>query len=76
MNEMIRLLGKGQRLWDYDSIGRGSAKELLDAVVATGWFVDDGPQWITGCRYDQDADKGQDECGDGFSGSNFRMGCG
>lgn len=44
---ITRVIGKGQRLWDSDSIGRGNAKELIDALVAVGWFVDDGPKYIT-----------------------------
>lgn len=53
--EITRVLGKGQRLWDADSMGRGNAKELVDALVAVGWFHDDGPLWITACDYRQDA---------------------
>lgn len=44
--EVIRNLGPKMRLWDSDSILRGSAKGLLDACVACGWFVDDKPEWI------------------------------
>lgn len=43
---ITRILGPNQRLWDADSILRGNAKELLDALVSLGWFVDDGPKWI------------------------------
>lgn len=50
-----RILGRGQRLWDADSVGRGSAKEILDALVELGWWVDDSPKWITHCDYQQDA---------------------
>ena len=53
--QITRILGKGQRLWDADSIGRGSAKELIDALVALGWFHDDGPTHIRHCDYRQDA---------------------
>lgn len=52
--EVWRVLGKGQRLWDYDSIGRGNAKEIFDALVACGWFHDDSPRYITGVVYEQD----------------------
>lgn len=52
---VTRILGPGQRLWDADSIGRGSAKELIDALVALGWFHDDGPAHIRHCDYRQDA---------------------
>lgn len=50
---ITRILGKGQRLWDADSILRGNSKELLDALVAVGWFVDDSPKYIAevvGCQ--------------------------
>jgi hypothetical protein len=43
---LCRVLGPKQRLWDADSVLRGSAKELIDSLVACGWFHDDGPEWI------------------------------
>ena len=52
--EIIRVLGHRQRLWDFDSIGRGSAKQLIDSLVAVGWFFDDKPEHIRGCFYHQD----------------------
>lgn len=51
---ITRILGKRQQIWDADSIGRGNAKELVDALVACGWFHDDGPKYITACDYRQD----------------------
>ncbi len=51
--QITRLLGKGQRLWDFDSCGRGNSKELIDSMVACGWFVDDSPKWVAGCLFDQ-----------------------
>lgn len=51
---VTRILGKGQRLWDSSSIGRGNWKEIEDALVAVGWFVDDGPKWIIETRFFQD----------------------
>jgi hypothetical protein len=36
-------------------VGRGNVKELIDSLVELGWFVDDGPKWITHCDYRQDA---------------------
>ena len=48
--KLTRVLGHNQRLWDNDSILRGSAKELIDALVAVGWFHDDGPKFITEVR--------------------------
>lgn len=53
----VRILGKGERLWDSSSVLRGNVKEYEDALVAVGWFVDDSPRYITmtfgaqdGCR--------------------------
>lgn len=53
--EVTRILGKGQRLWDSSSIGRGNWKEIEDALVAVGWFYDDCPKWIGETRFFQDA---------------------
>lgn len=50
---VTRMCGKGQRLWDSSSCGRGSYKELEDALVVLGWFVDDGPKYITETRFRQ-----------------------
>lgn len=52
---VTRVLGKGQRLWDFDSVLRGSYKELQDALVACGFFVDDSPAYITQVLGKQDA---------------------
>ena len=43
---VVRILGKGQRLWDSSSRGRGNYKQLEDAMVACGWFTDDSPKYI------------------------------
>lgn len=51
---VIRIVGKGQRLWDASSVGRGNWKELEDAMVVCGWFHDDGPKWISEVRFYQD----------------------
>ena len=59
---LTRVIGKGGRLWDSDSIGRGNAKELIDALVALGWFVDDGPRWIVETRYRQIVDRKKVPC--------------
>ena len=53
--EITRILGAGQRLWDADSIGRGSVKELIDSFVACRWLHDDGPKWVSEVTYRQDA---------------------
>lgn len=52
---ITRILGKGQRLFDPDSIGRGDAKELVDALTMCGWWKDDSAKWITAVDYRQDA---------------------
>lgn len=52
--KLTRVLGKGERLWDADSVLRGNAKELIDSLVALGWFHDDGPKWIRHCDGRQD----------------------
>jgi len=43
---VIRVLGKNERLWDYSSILRGNWKEIEDALVACGFLVDDGPNYV------------------------------
>ena len=52
---VTRVLGKRQQLFDSDSIGRGNFKQMLDALVACGWFSDDRPKFITIVDYRQDA---------------------
>ena len=51
---LTRVLGRGQRLWDHDSKLRGNSKELIDALVAVGWFRDDGPKYVTDVTASQD----------------------
>ena len=51
---VTRVLGPRQSLWDSSSCGRGSWKECEDALVACGWFHDDGPKWIVETRFFQD----------------------
>lgn len=51
---VIRILGRGQKLWDYDSGLRGNYKELQDTLVNLGWFHDDSAKWIKGCPFEQD----------------------
>jgi len=50
---VTRILGKGQRLWDVSSIGRGNFKEIEDAIVEIGWLHDDGPAWVTSVEFKQ-----------------------
>ena len=52
---VTRVLGAGESLWDYSSIGRGNWKQIEDSLVACGWFVDDGPKFITGILFEQNA---------------------
>jgi len=61
---LTRVVGPKGKLWDSDSIGRGNAKELLDALVAVGWFVDDSPKWIVETRYKQVIDRKRGPCVD------------
>lgn len=58
--EVLRILGPGQRLWDYSSGLRGNWKEIEDALVAVGWFADDGPKHIKRVWFDQDASRRED----------------
>jgi len=52
---ITRILGKGQRFWDADSVLRGNSKELIDSLVALGWFHDDGKKYIDQVTASQDA---------------------
>ena len=54
---ITRVLGPRQKLCDSANLLRGNAKQLLDALVACGWFVDDGPKWIRHCDGRQDASR-------------------
>lgn len=52
---LTRILGPNQRLWDADSVLRGNAKQLIDSLVAIGWFYDDSMKYIVQVVGDQDA---------------------
>lgn len=54
---ITRILGRKQRHYDADSLGRGNAKEIIDAIVACGFLPDDGPRHVTEVTYRQDASK-------------------
>ena len=41
-----RVLGKGMRLWDFDSVGRGDCKEAIDSIVRCGILTDDSPKHV------------------------------
>src|SRR5690554_4369071 len=57
---VTRVLGRKQRLWDSSSILRGNYKEVEDALVACGFFHDDGPRWIRATHGLQDASRRKD----------------
>lgn len=57
---VTRVLGAGENLWDFSSIGRGNWKQIEDSLVALGWFADDGPKFITGIEFFQDAESRSD----------------
>lgn len=52
---VTRILGPRQQMMDSTSLGRGNYKELEDALVACGWFVDDSPKWIRYTLFRQDS---------------------
>jgi hypothetical protein len=54
---VVRVLGPGQRLWDFSSVLRGNWKEIEDAMVAVGLLHDDGPKWVTGVIGEQDSSR-------------------
>lgn len=58
---ITRILGKRQKLWDADSILRGSAKELVDSLVAVHWFHDDGQEWIKNVVGSQEVPEKRDQ---------------
>ena len=43
---ITRVLGKGQRKWDADSVLRGNAKQLIDSLVEAGVARDDSPKYV------------------------------
>ena len=54
---ICRVLGPRQKLWDADSVGRGSVKELIDTLVDAGYLHDDGPRWVRAVQYRQQVDR-------------------
>ena len=52
-----RVLGKGERLWDMDSIGRGDIKESIDSLVTHGILKDDSPRHLAWWLGQQDDTK-------------------
>ena len=57
--EVTRYLGPRQSKWDSSSGLRGNYKEIEDALVAVGWFHDDGYKWIVETRFLQNASNRQ-----------------
>lgn len=53
--KIVRVLGKGQRLMDESNLIGGSWKQLEDAMVSSGWFHDDSPEWVKLLSPEQDA---------------------
>ncbi len=58
--QINRCLGPRERHWDADSVLRGSAKQLVDGLVETGFLTDDNTKhivWALGtqseCRSDE-----------------------
>ena len=51
---VTRILGPRQQLMDSTSLGRGNWKEIEDALVACGWFADDGPRQLRCTLFLQD----------------------
>ncbi len=43
---VTRVLGSRERLFDEQNVGAGSAVELIDALTAAGFWVDDAPRWL------------------------------
>lgn len=57
---IVRVLGKNQRLFDFDSLGRGCSKQIIDAIVGTGLLADDNPKHVGLVIFDQDASRRED----------------
>ena len=51
---LTRIIGKGQRFWDPDSVGRGNAKQIVDTLTNLGWWHDDSSKHIRNFDYRQD----------------------
>jgi hypothetical protein len=43
---VTRIKGPRERDFDEQNIGAGSAIELIDALTAAGYWVDDSPAWL------------------------------
>lgn len=47
---VTRVKGPRERDFDEQNIGAGSAIELMDALTAAGYWLDDSPKWLDGVR--------------------------
>jgi len=45
--EITRLMGRGEREFDFDGLVGGNAKALIDALTRLGFWRDDSPKWLT-----------------------------
>lgn len=60
---VVRVLGKGQRLWDQSSVLRGNWKQIEDSLVECGFMQDDGPEFVSLAIGDQDnSDRTRESC--------------
>jgi len=57
---LTRILGARQSFYDPDSLLRGNAKELIDSLVAVGFFRDDSYKWIDSVTALQDDTRRKD----------------
>lgn len=53
---VTRFLSKGEREWDIDNLVAGSAKQLIDRLVHSGWLADDTPK-LCEREYRQDSSR-------------------
>jgi Holliday junction resolvase RusA-like endonuclease len=45
--EITRLMGKGEREYDFENLAGGNAKSLVDALTRLGFWRDDNPRYLT-----------------------------
>ena len=53
---ITRILGPRERRFDQQNVGAGSAIELVDALTAAGYWVDDSEKWLE-TRFEQGMSK-------------------
>lgn len=54
---VTRVLAPKQRLMDVCSLGRGSSKQIIDSIVATGLIKDDSPKYLSLVIFQQDSER-------------------